>query len=94
MLSQETRDKLTTLDKIQDTIEKVGEEETQVREELNQFIIEAEKEHGPLADKFVTLDKKYQVLTNLDLELIDIRKRGNIIAYERAGQAPNIDTLS
>ena len=34
-LPQETRDKLTTIDKIQDTIEKVGEEETQVREELN-----------------------------------------------------------
>ena len=34
-LSQETRDKLTTLDKIQDAIAKVGEEETQVRKELN-----------------------------------------------------------
>ena len=34
-LSQETRDKLTTIDKIQNTIEKVGEEETRVREELN-----------------------------------------------------------
>ena len=25
---------------------------------------------------------------------MDIRKRGNIIAYERAGQTPNIETLS
>ena len=40
-LYQETRDKLTIINKIQDTIEKVGEEETRVREELNQFIIEA-----------------------------------------------------
>ena len=93
-VSQETRDKLTTLNKIQDAIEKVGEEEIQVREELNRFIVEAEKEHGPLAERLVTLDKKYQVLANLELELMDIRKRGNIIAYERAGQTPNIETLS
>ena len=93
-LSQETRDKLTTLDKIQDAIVKVDEEETQVREELNRFIIEAEKEHGPLAERLVTLDEKYQVLANLELELMDIRKRGNIIAYERAGQTPNIETFS
>ena len=33
-LAQETRDKLTILAKIQDEIEKVGEEETQVKEEL------------------------------------------------------------
>ena len=92
-LAQETRDKLTTLAKIQDAIEKVGEEETQVREELNWFIIEAEKEHGPLADKLVTLDEKYQVLADLELELMDIRRRGNIIAYEKAGQTPNIETL-
>ena len=60
-LAQETRDKLTTLTRIQDDIEKVGEEETQVREELTRFIIEAEKEHGPLEDKLVTLNEKYQV---------------------------------
>ena len=77
-LAQETRDKLTTLAKIQDAIEKVGEEETQVREELNQFIVEAEKEHGPLADKLVTLDEKYQVLADLELELMYIRRRGKI----------------
>ena len=78
-LAQETRDKLTTLTKIQDAIEIVGEEETQVREELNRFIIKAKKEHGPLADKLVTLDEKYQVLADLELELMDIRRRGNII---------------
>ena len=33
-LAQETRDKLAKLDQLQDTIAKVGEEETQVREEL------------------------------------------------------------
>ena len=64
--SQETKDKLTTIDKIQNTIEKAGEEETRVREELNRFIIEAEKEHGPLANNLVTLDEKYKVLTDLE----------------------------
>ena len=38
-LSQGTRDKLAKLEQIQDTIAKVKEEETRVREELNQFII-------------------------------------------------------
>ena len=94
MLAQETRDKLTTLAKIQDAIEKVGEEETQVREELNPFIIEAEKEHGPLADKLVTLDEKYQVLADLELELMDIRRGGNIIAHERTVKIANTETLS
>ena len=36
-LAQETRDKLTTLAKIENAIEKAGEEETQVREKLNRF---------------------------------------------------------
>ena len=93
-LAQETRDKLTTLAKIQDAIEKVGEEETQVREELNRFIVEAEKEHGPLADKLVTLDEKYQVLADLELELMDIRRRGNIIAHEKTVKIANTETLS
>ena len=73
-LSQETRDKLTTIDKIHNTIKKVGEEETRVREELNRFLIEAEKEHGSLANNLVTLDEKYKVLADLKLELMDIRK--------------------
>ena len=93
-LPQETRDKLTIIDKIQDTIEKVDGEENRDREELNRFTIEAEKEHGPLANNLVTLDEKYKLLTDLELELMDIRKRGNIIAYERSGQTPNIEIIS
>ena len=85
---------MTTINKIQNTIEKVGEEETRVWEELNQFTIEAEKEHGPLANNLVTLDKKYKVLPDLELELMDIRNRGNIIANERTGQTPNIEIIS
>ena len=49
-LSQETRDKLAKLEQLQDTIAKVTEEENQVRERLNQFIIEAKQEHGSLED--------------------------------------------
>ena len=89
-LSQGTRDKLSKLQQIQDTIVKVKDEETRVREELNQFIIEAEKEHGPLANKFVMLDNKYKVLADLELELMDIRDKGNVITYERTGQAPDL----
>ena len=37
-LSQDTRDKLTKLEQIQVTIVKLNEEETQIREKLNQFI--------------------------------------------------------
>ena len=92
--SQETRDKLTTLNKIQDAIEKVGQVETQVREDLNPFIVEAEKEHGSLAGKLVTLDEKYQALADLELELMDIRRRGNIIAHEKTVKIANTETLS
>ena len=73
---------------------KVKEEEIRVREELNQFIIEAEKEHGPLASNLVMLDEKYKVLADLELELMDIRNKGNIIPYERTGQTPNIKIIS
>ena len=93
-LSQEIRDKLSKLQQIQDTIAKIKDEETRVREELNQFILEAEKEHGPLANKFVILDNKYKILADLELELMDIRNKGNIIEYERTGQAPNIEIIS
>ena len=90
---QETRDKLAKLEKLQDTIVKVTEEETRVWEELNRFTIEAEKEHGPLANNLVTLDKKYKFLADLELELMDIRIKGNIIAYERTGKTPNIEII-
>ena len=58
-LSQETRDKLAKLDQLQNTIEEVTKEENQVRESLNQSIVEAKQEHGSLEGKLVTLDEKY-----------------------------------
>ena len=71
-----------------------GEEEAQIRKELNQFIIEAEKEHGSLADKLVTLDERYQALAELELELMDIRRRKNIIVHEKTVKIVNTETLS
>ena len=40
------------------------------------------------------LDKKYKVLADLELELMDIRNKGNTIEYERTGQALNIEIIS
>ena len=78
-LAKETRDKLQTLTKIADTIDKAEEEEKQVREDLNHIILESEKVHGPLAERLVTLEDQYQLLAKLERELMDIRKRGNIL---------------
>ena len=58
------------------------EEKNQVRQGLKQLIIEARQEHGSLEDKMVTLDERYQALASLELELMDIRNRKNIIAHE------------
>ena len=55
-ITKETRDKLQTLTKIADAIDKAGEEETQVREDLNHIILESENEHGTLAGRLVILD--------------------------------------
>ena len=94
LLTQETRDKLQTLTKIADAIDKAGEEETQVREELNCIILESEKELGPLAGRLVTLDDQYQHLAELEQELMDIRKRGNIITHEKRVKVENTETIS
>ena len=57
-LSQETRDKLAKLEQLQDTIVKVTEEENQVRERLNQFIVEAKQEHGSRIRTYGHKEKK------------------------------------
>ena len=93
-LTQETRDKLQTLTKIADAIDKVGEEETQVWEDLNRIILERERVHRPLAERLVTLDDQYQLLVELEQELMDIRKRGNIITHEKRIKVANTETIS
>ena len=90
-LTQKTRNKLQTLTEIADSIVSVEEEETQVKEELNRIILEGHKEHGPLAERLVTLDDQYKFLTNLEQELMNIRKKGNIISYEKGG---NVETTT
>ena len=94
-LSQDTRDKLTKLEQLQVTIAKVNEEETQVREKLNQFITASKQEHGgSLEERLVTLDERYQELASLELELMDIGRRKNIIAYEKSVKIASTETLS
>ena len=40
------------------------------------------------------LDNKYKMLADLELELMDIRNKGDIFEYERTGQAPSIEIIS
>ena len=42
-----------------------------------------------MAERLVTLEDQYKFLTNLEQELMDIRKKGNIIAYEKGGKGEN-----
>ena len=53
---------MQTLTKIADTINKTGEEETQIRDGLNHMILESEKVHGPLAQRLFTIEDLYQLL--------------------------------
>ena len=93
-INKETREKLQTITKIADTIDKTDEEEQKVRAELINYIINSEKADGPLADKLVTLEEHYKLLAELEQDLIDIRKRGNIIAHEKKAKIPDTETLS
>ena len=93
-LSQDTRDKLAKLEKIQVTIVKLSEEENQIREKINQFTAASQQEHGgPLEERLVTLDENYKELASLELELMDISKRKNIIAYEKSVKIASTETL-
>ena len=40
-----------------------------------------------MAERLVTLEDQYKLLTNLEQELMDIKTKGNIIAYEKGGRA-------
>ena len=94
-LSQDTRDKLAKLEKIQVTIAKLNEEENQIKEKINQFTAASQQEHGgPLEERLVTLDENYKELASLELELMDISKRKNIIAYEKLAKIASMETLS
>ena len=61
---------------------------------MNRIILESEKVHGPLSGRLVTLDDQYQLLAELEQELMDIRKRGNIITHEKRVKVANTETIS
>ena len=83
LISQEIKDKLKTLSKIANTIEKIEEEESQIRDDVNQMILESEKEHGALAQRLVNIDDLYNLLAELERDLMDLRRHGNITPHER-----------
>ena len=64
-LSQKTRDKLAKVKQLQDAIEEVIQEENQVRDNLNQSKVEAEKEHGQLEETLAIFDKKISKIGKL-----------------------------
>ena len=42
-----------------------------------------------MAQRLAMLEDQYKILTDLELELINIMEKGNIIAYEKGCQAKN-----
>ena len=71
------------------SIVSVEEEESKIKNELSDIILRGEREHGPLAKRLAMLDDQCEILTDLELELINIMEKGNIIAYEKGGQTGN-----
>ena len=65
----------------------IEEEESKVRNELGEIILKGEKEHGPLEARLAMLKEEYKVLTNLELQLVNVMEKGNIITYEKGSQA-------
>ena len=88
-ITQGTRSKLQILNEMTNSIVSVEEEESKIRNELSNIILKGEKEHGPLAERLVNLEDQYMLLTDLEQELMDIKVKGNIIAYEKGGRAGN-----
>ena len=85
---------MQTLTKIVDTINKAGEEENQVKEDLNHIILKSEKVHEPLSKRLVTLEDQYQLLAELERELMDIRRRGNILTHVKRLKVADTETIS
>ena len=71
-----------TIYRLADKTSKASEEERQANLELNNCEAEYEEVHGLLADKMARLNKTYITLVDLELDLDDIRKEGNIISYD------------
>ncbi len=82
-ITQGTRSKLQILNEMATLIVSVEEEESKIRNKLSDIILRGEKEHGPLAKRLAILEDQYKILTDLELELINIMEKGNITAYEK-----------
>ena len=93
-LTKQTQDKLQNISQLADKTSKASEEEKQAKLEGNNYEAENEQAHGPLADKVAKLEKRYTILMDLELEFDAIRKKGNIIAYEKKPRVPDNNTLS
>ena len=94
LLSQGIKDELDILTKIANTIEKTEEEEAQIRDEVNHIILESEKVHGALAQRLVNIDDLYQLLAELEQDLMDMRRHGNTASHERRARITDPETIS
>ena len=92
-LSRQTQDKLHTIYWLTNKISKASEEEEQAKLELSNCETEYEGVHGPLADRMDELRQTYISMVNLELNHDNIRKEGNIIAYEMKTGTPSDDKL-
>ena len=83
LLSQGIKDKLDILAKIANKIENIEKEETKIRNEVHQMLQKSKKEHGELAQRLVNIDNLYQLLAELERDLVDLRRQGNKTPSER-----------
>ena len=81
LLSQGIKDKLDILSK--NIIEIIEKEEANIRDEVHQMLQESKKEHGALAQRLVNIDNLYQLLAELEQDLVDLRRQGNRTPSER-----------
>ena len=92
-LTKQTQERLHAICKLADEASKASEEEEQATLDLDNWEAENEAVHGPLVDKITRVNEAYTTLVDLQLDLNNIRKEGNIITYEGKIGIPDNDTL-
>ena len=55
---------------------------------------ESKKEHGALSQRLVDIDNLYQILAELEQDLMDLRKQGNRTSPERRTRFAKSEALS
>ena len=58
------------------------------------MILESEKEHGALPQRLITVEDLYQLLAELEQDLMDMRRHGNIASHERRARITDPETIS